>query len=75
MQGLWQHPQLQAREHWREVDSPVGPLRAPLPPGRHSGFAYRMDGIPALGADTDRILHELGLSAERMAALRAANAV
>jgi len=75
MQGLWQHPQLQAREHWREVDSPVGPLRAPLPPGRHSGFAYRMDGIPALGADTDRILHELGLSAERIAALRAANAV
>jgi itaconate CoA-transferase len=75
MQGLWQHPQLQAREHWREVDSPVGPLRAPLPPGRHSGFAYRMDGIPALGADTDRILHELGLSAEHIAALRAANAV
>ena len=75
MQGLWQHPQLQAREHWREVDSPVGPLRAPLPPGRHSGFAYRMDGIPALGADTDRILRELGLSAERIAALRAAKAV
>ena len=75
MQGLWQHPQLQVREHWREVDSPVGPLRAPLPPGRHSGFAYRMDGIPALGADTDRILRELGLSAERIAALRAAKAV
>ena len=75
MQGLWQHPQLAAREHWHEVPSPVGPIRAPLPPGRHSGFDYRMDGIPALGADTDRVLQSLGLSAERIAAMRAANVV
>ena len=60
MQGLWQHPQLAARQHWHEVPSPVGPIRAPLPPGRHSGFDYRMDGIPALGADTDRVLQSLG---------------
>ena len=75
MQGLWQHPQLAARQHWHEVPSPVGPIRAPLPPGRHSGFDYRMDGIPALGADTDRVLQSLGLSAERIAAMRAANVV
>ena len=75
MQGLWQHPQLAARQHWHEVPSPVGPIRAPLPPGRHSGFDYRMDGIPALGADTDRVLQSLGLSTERIAAMRAANVV
>lgn len=75
MQGLWQHPQLAARQHWHEVPSPVGPIRAPLPPGRHSGFDYRMDGIPALGADTDRVLQSLGLSPERIATMRAANAV
>jgi len=75
MQGLWQHPQLAARQHWHEVPSPVGPIRAPLPPGRHSGFDYRMDGIPALGADTDRVLQSLGLSADRIAAMRAANVV
>ncbi|MFZ9098581.1 MAG: CaiB/BaiF CoA transferase family protein [Burkholderiaceae bacterium] len=75
MQGLWQHPQLAARQHWHEVPSPVGPIRAPLPPGRHSGFDYRMDGIPALGDDTDRVLQSLGLSAERIAAMRAANVV
>ena len=75
MQGLWQHPQLAARQHWHEVPSPVGPIRAPLPPGRHSGFDYRMDGIPALGADTDRVLQSLGLSPERISAMRAANAV
>lgn len=75
MQGLWQHPQLAARQHWHEVPSPVGPIRAPLPPGRHSGFDYRMDGIPALGADTDRVLQSLGLSAERIAAMRVANVV
>ncbi|MGA0095113.1 MAG: CaiB/BaiF CoA transferase family protein [Burkholderiaceae bacterium] len=75
MQGLWQHPQLAARQHWHEVPSPVGPIRAPLPPGRHSGFDYRMDGIPALGADTDRVLQSMGLSTERIAAMRAANVV
>jgi len=75
MQGLWQHPQLAARQHWHEVPSPVGPIRAPLPPGRHSGFDYRMNGIPALGADTDRVLQSLGLSTERIAAMRAANVV
>ncbi|MBN8495161.1 MAG: CoA transferase, partial [Burkholderiales bacterium] len=32
MQQLWQHPQLQARQRWREVGSPVGPLPALLPP-------------------------------------------
>ncbi|CAM5722598.1 Dehydratase OS=Streptomyces microflavus OX=1919 GN=Smic_13770 PE=3 SV=1 [Streptomyces microflavus] len=28
------HPQLAARDRWREVESPVGPLRALLPPIR-----------------------------------------
>ncbi|KAI1693550.1 hpcH/HpaI aldolase/citrate lyase family domain-containing protein [Ditylenchus destructor] len=34
MQGVWDHPQLKARDSWRAVDSPAGPLPALLPPAR-----------------------------------------
>ena len=60
MAGLWAHPQLQARERWREVDTPAGAIPALLPPGRHSSFDYRMDPVPAVGEHTEAILRELG---------------
>ena len=74
MQQLWQHPQLQARQRWREVGSPVGPLPALLPPGRWDE-GPRMDPIPALGEHTDAILQELGFAADEVLALRAAGAL
>jgi itaconate CoA-transferase len=49
MAGLWAHPQLQARDRWREVGSPAGDIPALLPAGRQSAFDYRMDAIPAVG--------------------------
>ncbi|MCY1289156.1 Formyl-CoA:oxalate CoA-transferase [compost metagenome] len=60
MHGLWSHPQLKARDSWREIDSPVGQLPAMLPPGRNSAFAPRMDAVPGLGEHTDSLLAELG---------------
>ncbi|MFM9993838.1 MAG: CaiB/BaiF CoA transferase family protein [Burkholderiaceae bacterium] len=57
---LWTHPQLQARNRWREVGSSVGPLPALLPPGQHDGFEARMDAIPHVGQHTAAILQELG---------------
>ncbi|MDD0814083.1 CaiB/BaiF CoA-transferase family protein [Curvibacter sp. HBC28] len=75
MAGLWAHPQLQARERWRQVGSPVGPIPALLPPGRHSSFDYRMDPVPTVGQHTEAILHSLGRSAADIAALRAQGAV
>jgi itaconate CoA-transferase len=75
MAGLWQHPQLQARERWREVVSPAGPVPALLPPGRQSAFDYRMDPIPAVGAHTGAILRSLGRSEADIAALRAAEVI
>ncbi|WP_371227679.1 CaiB/BaiF CoA transferase family protein [Pseudomonas sp. QE6] len=63
MRGLWQHPQLAARDGWREIDSPVGRLPALLPPARSSAFAARMDPVPALGEHTDSLLQELGCTA------------
>lgn len=60
MAGLWQHPQLAARDGWREIGSPVGSLPALLPPVRSSAFVARMDPVPALGEHTQSLLHELG---------------
>lgn len=70
MHDLWQHPQLQARQRWAHVDSPVGSLPALLPPGVHSSFEYRMDPIPALGEHSESILQQLGYHADDIAQLR-----
>ena len=54
------HPQLAARQRWREVASPVGRLRALLPPPVSAGWEARMDRIPGVGDDTRAILMALG---------------
>jgi itaconate CoA-transferase len=58
MAGLWAHPQLRARDRWREVGTPVGPVPALLPPGQRDA---RMDPVPAVGEHTAAILAELGM--------------
>ncbi|WP_431122549.1 CaiB/BaiF CoA transferase family protein [Variovorax paradoxus] len=75
MAGLWAHPQLQARERWRQVGSPAGDIPALLPAGRQSAFDYRMDAIPAVGEHTESILRSLGRGDAEIAALREAGAV
>jgi crotonobetainyl-CoA:carnitine CoA-transferase CaiB-like acyl-CoA transferase len=62
MDDLWAHPQLQARQRWTQIDSPVGPLPALLPPGVQSGFDYTMGPIPSVGQHNAQILQELGLT-------------
>ena len=71
MQEFWEHPQLQARKRWREVDSPVGPLKALLPPVTMRDVEPRMDPIPALGEQTEQILRSLGYQDEQISQLRA----
>jgi len=75
MAGLWAHPQLQARERWRQVGSPAGEIPALLPAGRQSAFDYRMDPIPAVGEHTEAILRTLGRSDAQIETLRKAKAV
>jgi len=75
MADLWRHPQLQARERWRSVGSPAGPVPALLPPGRQSAFDYRMDAVPAVGEHTAAILESLGRSEDDIAALRTLQAI
>jgi crotonobetainyl-CoA:carnitine CoA-transferase CaiB-like acyl-CoA transferase len=66
-----EHPQLAARERWREVDSPAGPLRALLPPiTLPGGVESRMGAVPALGEHTEALLRAVGMTDEGIAALR-----
>ncbi|ROT97334.1 CoA transferase [Altererythrobacter sp. FM1] len=58
MARLWRHDQLAARNRWRHVETPVGPVPSLLPPGLDEA---RMDPVPAIGEHTERILKELGL--------------
>ncbi|MDZ3991938.1 CaiB/BaiF CoA-transferase family protein [Pseudomonas sp. Teo4] len=71
MQGVWQHPQLQARERWRRVETAQGSIPSLLPPASSNAFSPRMDPVPALGQHSASILSELGLSNERIHELRA----
>ena len=55
------HPQLTARNRWRQIETPVGPIPALLPPPVISGFDPPKGAIPGLGQHTDSVLAELGL--------------
>jgi crotonobetainyl-CoA:carnitine CoA-transferase CaiB-like acyl-CoA transferase len=60
--GLVEHEQLAARDRWREVDSPAGPIKTLVPPATLDGEEPVMGPIPAPGQHTAKILAELGLS-------------
>jgi crotonobetainyl-CoA:carnitine CoA-transferase CaiB-like acyl-CoA transferase len=66
-----EHPQLAARNRWREVGSPVGPLRALLPPiTLPGGEEARMGAVPRLGEHTGVVLRALGMTDADVAELR-----
>lgn len=61
MAALWSHPQLAARDRWREVGSPAGPFPA-LKPVSGDGWEPRLDPVPRLGEHTHAILVEFGFA-------------
>lgn len=68
MHGVWDHPQLHARRRWIEVQTPVGPVPALIPPGitaiegaDENVISSRMGPVPALGEHNKTILAELGM--------------
>ena len=69
------HPQLAARERWREFGSPAGPLSALLPPATMEGTEPVMAPIPDVGEHTDDILVELGYDEDAVSTLRSSSAV
>ena len=75
MQDVWDHPQLKARDRWREVASERGMIPALLPPGSWAEEEPRMDPVPRLGEHTDRILADLGYTPDRINRQRAEKAI
>jgi itaconate CoA-transferase len=64
------HPQFAARDSWRTIGSPSGPIRATRPPARIDGVDPAMGDVPALGQHTDQILSELGIDRATIARWR-----
>jgi formyl-CoA transferase len=75
MRALLAHPQLEARDRWREVGTEAGPIRGVLPPMTFEDVEMRMDAVPALGQQTDAILGSLGRSAEQIESMRSSGIV
>lgn len=69
------HPHLVARDRWRKIDTPIGPVPVLLPPPVISGYEPPMGAIPGLGQHTDSVLAELGLGVDDSARLRAQGAI
>jgi itaconate CoA-transferase len=61
LQEFAEHPQLAARDRWREVDTAGGVVRALLPPVTVPGREPVMGPVPARGQHNDSIRAELGL--------------
>jgi itaconate CoA-transferase len=75
VQEFLEHPQLQTRNRWAEVDSPVGPLQMLVPPVTLENTEPVLNAVPALGANTDAILKELNFDAETIAQWRTAGVI
>ena len=75
MHDVWKHPQLQARDRWTRIETPIGPIPALLPPGKTDAYAPRMDPVPGLGEHSEAILREFGWTASDVARLRQLGAI
>ncbi len=70
VRGFLDHPQLEARDRWREFGSPAGPLRGLLPPATLEGTEPTMAPIPAVGEHTEGILRGLGYDEAEISTLK-----
>jgi crotonobetainyl-CoA:carnitine CoA-transferase CaiB-like acyl-CoA transferase len=70
-----EHPQLSARDRWREIGTPVGPIQSLLPPFDLEGATAQMGDIPEVGQHTIDVLAEVGYSPAEIEELRAAGTI
>ena len=71
---VWEHPQLAARDRWRDVLTPAGTVRGLLPPFTFSDHEAAIGPVPSLGEHTDAVLQELGYADAAIAAMHASGA-
>jgi crotonobetainyl-CoA:carnitine CoA-transferase CaiB-like acyl-CoA transferase len=70
-----EHPQLAARNRWREVETSAGPVAATLPPANLEGVVPAMGAVPSLGQHTEAVLRSLGYSGAAIESMRASGAI
>ncbi|MGE0878577.1 MAG: CaiB/BaiF CoA transferase family protein [Acidimicrobiia bacterium] len=58
---LLDHPQLAARNRWRDTPTPVGPVPVLAPPVTFDGYDPDFKPIPELGEHTTAVLAEFGI--------------
>ncbi|UOR11374.1 CaiB/BaiF CoA transferase family protein [Halobacillus amylolyticus] len=58
MREFMDHPQLKARNRWREVETPTGKIKTLVPPVTSSDLETVMNPIPRVGEHTDQIRKE-----------------
>jgi crotonobetainyl-CoA:carnitine CoA-transferase CaiB-like acyl-CoA transferase len=59
---FFHHPQLQARDRWRTIETPRGPIEALLPPVVVSGREAAMGAVPRLGEHNELLRDQYGPS-------------
>jgi itaconate CoA-transferase len=59
MNGVWNHPQLLARNRFRNIETEAGTVPTTLFPGMSADVEPRLDPVPAIGQHTEKILAEL----------------
>jgi crotonobetainyl-CoA:carnitine CoA-transferase CaiB-like acyl-CoA transferase len=69
------HPQVVARRLLREIESPSGPIPTMESPLHMSRSPVAEGPLPALGADTDAVLREVGYSSDEIATFRREGAI
>ena len=60
--GFAEHPQLTARDRWRDMATPGGPVRTLLPPVSVPGQEPAIRPVPALGEHTAAVFAEFGVA-------------
>lgn len=70
MQDVWHHPQLQARQRWVEVATPIGNVPTLKPVGLTNEDDFVIKSVPALGENSEQILNELNYSSSEIEKLK-----
>jgi itaconate CoA-transferase len=64
LEDVVDHPQLRARDRWRQIGTEHGAVNALLPPATFDDVEARMGDVPALGQHTYALVIESGMDAD-----------
>ncbi|UJL48222.1 CoA transferase [Virgibacillus sp. NKC19-16] len=70
MKQFFEHPQLQERDRWLDIETPVGTIKSLLPPIFQNKEEMMAGPIPDVGEQTDYILQEIGYQNDRIKVLK-----